>query len=134
MSLLEFLGETIQPGKTGTIDVNKGKKEKGIGVLILKTILSIVIVVGLYYLIFGKSFQIKEFLAFAFVIVIYSIISYFVLPKPEYSNLGWFGGLIDNPFKISDDVNRMLIFIRVLLIPGRLISSTFVSWIQLLKK
>lgn len=54
--------------------------------------------------------------------------------KPDYSNIGWFGGLIDNPFKISDDVNRMIVLFMVILIPGRLISTTVVSWIHLLKK
>lgn len=82
----------------------------------------------------GMSFHLKESLLYIVGIVAYSIAGYFVLPKPDYSNVGWLGGLIDNPFRVSDDFNRMLIFITVLLLPGRLISTTVVSWIELLKK
>lgn len=134
MGLIEFIGESIRPGKIGTVDITKGKKEKRIGMLIVKTILSIAIVAVLYYLIFGISFHLKELLLFAAVMAIYSITSYFILPKPDYANVGWFGGVFDNPFKISDDVNRMLVFVMVILMPGRLISTTAVSWIDLFKK
>ncbi|MHB8131346.1 MAG: hypothetical protein ACYDEX_20385 [Mobilitalea sp.] len=134
MGLIEIIGELIRPGKIGTIDITKRKKEKRIGILIVKTILSIVIVTVLYYLIFGISFHIKEFLLFVFVMAVYSVAAYFVLPKPDYSNVGWFGGVFDNPFKISDDLNRMMVFIMVILMPGRLISITVLSWIDLFRK
>jgi len=134
MGLIEFIGESMKPGKIGTVDTDKGKKEKRIGILIVKTILSIAIVAVLYYLIFGISFYLKESLIFAVVITVYSIMGYYILPKPDYSNVGWFGGVFDNPFKISDDVNRMMIFVMLILMPGRLISTTAVSWIDLFKK
>lgn len=134
MGLIEFIGESIKPGKIGTVDITKGKKEKRKGMLIVKTILSIAIVTVLYYMIFGRSFHLKEALLFAVVMVAYSITSYFISPKPDYSNVGWFGGVFDNPFKISDDINRMMVFIMVILLPGRLISTTVVSWIEYFKK
>jgi len=133
MGLIELIGESIRPGKIGTIDTTKGEKEKRIGILIVKTILSISIVAVLYYLIFGISVHLKELLLFVAVMAVYSIIGYFISPKPDYSNIGWFGGVFDNPFKISDDINRMLIFIMIILMPGRLISTTVVSWIDLSK-
>ena len=124
MGLIEFIGELIRPGKIGTVDITKRKKEKRIGMLILKTILLVVIVVVLYYLIYGISFHIKGLLLFVSVMAVYSVAGYIVLPKPDYTNVGWFGGVFDNLFKISDDVNRMMVFITVLLMPGRLISTT----------
>jgi len=133
MGLIELIGESIRPGKIGTIDTTKGEKEKRIGVLIVKTILSIAIVAVLYYLMFGISVHLKELLLFVAVMTVYSITGYFISPKPDYFNIGWFGGVFNNPFKISDDINRMLIFIMIILMPGRLISTTVVSWIDLSK-
>ena len=47
-------------------------------------------------------------------------VAYFVNPKPDPSNVGWAGGLIDHPFRWSDDQNRMLLALNVVLLPGRL--------------
>lgn len=134
MGLIEFIGELIRPGKIGTVDITKRKKEKHLGMLIAKTILSIAIVTVVYYLIYGISFHITEVLLFITVMALYSAAGYFILPKPDYSNMGWFGGIFDNPFKISDDVNRMLVFVMIILMPGRLISTTVLSWIYIFKK
>ena len=134
MGLIEIIGEMRNPGKTGTIDITKRKRDKHIGMLIVKTIVSLTILFGLYYLSFGMSFQIKGFLTYLLIMAAYSIMGYFVMPRPDYSNVGWLGGLFDNPFKISDDFNRMLIFVAVLLMPGRLISTTVVSWITIRKE
>lgn len=137
MGLLEYIGEIMNPGKTGTVDITKRKRKKyeiHLGMLIGKTILSIAIVSILYYFFCGMSFQWKESLLFVSGITIYSVIGYYILPKPDYTNLGWFGGFFDNPFKISDDVNRMLILARVVLSPGRLISTTVLYWIDVLKR
>ncbi|MFA9376003.1 MAG: hypothetical protein ACERKZ_04530 [Lachnotalea sp.] len=134
MGLLELIGEAIRPGKIGTVDVTKGKKEKPGGMLIVKTIVSITIVAGLYYLLLGTSFHLKDSLFFMAIMAAYCIFSYFVLPKPDYSNLGWLGGAMDNPFRISDDINRFMLFLMIILIPGRLISTTVVSWVHILKR
>lgn len=133
MGLFEFIGEAVRPGKIGTIKIKKGKKEKRIILLIAKTILSVAMISFIYCLIFGISFRLKECSVFIAILAIYSISGYFVSAKPDYSNVGWFGGFVDNPFKISDDVNRMIVFFMVMLIPGKLISTTVVSWIHLLK-
>jgi hypothetical protein len=134
MGLMEFIGETIRPGKIGTVDMKKGKKEKRIGILIIKTILSIAIVTFIYYMTIGLSFHLKESLLFIAILTAYCIVGYFISPKPDYSNVGWFGGVFDNPFKISDDANRILFLSMLILMPGSLISSTIVSWITLFKK
>lgn len=85
-------------------------------------------------MIFGISFHLKELLFYIGGIALYSSAGYFILPDPDYTNVGWLGGLIDNPFRVSDDLNRMLLFIMILLMPGRLIATTFVSWIDFFKK
>lgn len=134
MGLIELIGEWINPGKVGTVDISKGEKEKHLGLLMVKTFLSTVIIGGLYWLILGLSFHVKELLSFIAGITVYSTVSYFISPRPDYSNIGWAGGLFNNPFRISDDMNRMLIFIMVLLMPGRLISTTVLSLIDLFRE
>ena len=134
MSLFEFFGEHNNPGNIGRIENNIGsQKETSFGMLISKTIISVGIIVGLYILIFGFAFQFKGIMIYLGVMLIYCLISYFVIPKPDYSNIGLLGGLVDHPFRFSDDINRSLIFFMIILYPGRLISTTIVTWIKLCK-
>lgn len=61
---------------------------------------------------------------------LYAWVSYRVSAKPDYSNLGWWGGLLDNPFRSSDNVNRWLVYLRVLLVTGQLMAYSFVmGWV-----
>ena len=56
------------------------------------------------------------------------VASYFLHPEPDYSNLGWFGGLIDNPFRYSDDLNRGLAFLFTFLWPGRFVANALINF------
>jgi hypothetical protein len=47
-------------------------------------------------------------------------------------NLGWFGGRMDNPFRYSDDINRFMLFLKVLFIPGRLLGIGITDLIKAL--
>lgn len=51
----------------------------------------------------------------------------FVHPYADTSNLGWLGGLVDDPFRWSDDWNRSMIFLKILLMPGRFVGRSFVN-------
>jgi len=59
-------------------------------------------------------------------LILYVWVSYRVSAKPDTSNLGWWGGLLDNPFRSSDNVNRWLLYLRLLLAPGKLMAYSFV--------
>ena len=37
---------------------------------------------------------------------------------------------MDNPFRITDDLNRFLLFLKIALIPGRLIGIGLVDFIR----
>lgn len=50
---------------------------------------------------------------------LYLMVAFFVRPRPDRSNLGLGGGLIDHPFRWSDDKNRALLFLQAILLPGR---------------
>jgi len=55
----------------------------------------------------------------------YVVVGTLLRPEPDLSNVGLLGGLIDHPFRLSDDVNRFLIFLLVFLWPGRVIGGGF---------
>jgi hypothetical protein len=54
--------------------------------------------------------------------VVYLLAGWFVRPKPDTSNLGWFGGLMNDPFRWSDDWNRFLVGLTLMLLPGYLLA------------
>ena len=135
MGLFEIFGESMNPGNVGGIEKNKGiKNDQSIKRLILRSIVAIGIVIGVYLFIFSEGLDIAGILFYIGVVFIYCVISYLIIPKPDYSNIGWLGGLMDHPFRFSDDLNRMLIFLSAILYPGRFIATTAMSWVLLLKK
>ncbi|MFO0914578.1 MAG: hypothetical protein U0795_16590 [Pirellulales bacterium] len=67
-----------------------------------------------------------HYVAVISVLIVCLVTAYFVRPVPDYRNLGWFAGMMDNPLRYSDNINRTLLFASVLLVPGRfLVKSVF---------
>lgn len=54
-------------------------------------------------------------------------------PNIDRGNLGWFGGLVDNPFIFSDDINRFKFRMLLLMIPGKIILVTVNATWKLIK-
>lgn len=134
MGLFEILFEKFNPGGVGKIEKYKNKPKKtNIIILILKLIISILIIWFLYHITLRYKTNAENIIKFIIILFIYCLVSYMIVPKPDYSNIGWFGGLINNPFRFSDNLNRMLIFLMFLLYPGRFIAITFVQTFHLLK-
>ena len=61
----------------------------------------------------------------------YLVFAYFARPEPDIFNVGLMGGLVDHPFRFSDDFNRFLMACKVMLMPGRFISEAFVDFFLL---
>jgi hypothetical protein len=66
------------------------------------------------------------------VLVIYLLIAYFVKSEPNTGDMGIAGGLIDHPFKYTDDINRSLFWLKIALAPGRFISGSIVNFARML--
>lgn len=130
MGLFEWLGEAHNPGPIGSIEYRRRRRPKRFKVEVLfARILATALVGGWGYLVLSV-WQIRDpqgLLAILAGTLVYLTISYHVHPKPDMSNIGWLGGLLDHPFRFSDDMNRMLIFFAVVLLPGRFVSETFVD-------
>ena len=58
----------------------------------------------------------------ALTFVVYLVAGYFVRPQPDHSNTG-FLGFLDHPLRWTDDLNRFLVFLRIVLLPGRIAAA-----------
>jgi len=134
MGLFELLFERKNPGRVGRIEENNKKpKPVGLFTLLIKLSLSSAIIYLLLFIFVLHNFSAVRLAYFVFFMLLYCFIAYKFIPRPDKSNVGWFGGLVDNPFRYTDDINRFLIFLMILLYPGRFIATTFVQFIMFLR-
>ncbi len=66
--------------------------------------------------------------------VIYLSLAHYLVLEPDMDNLGWFGGLMNDPFQFADNQNRIILFVKSILLPGRLINLCFKDLICLISK
>ena len=119
MGLFEWLGESFNPGPTGNIQrhENASWQPKSKFTTWLFTLLGL----GIFGFLAWCILQSDAIWQWTLALLIYLIIAWVASPRPDYRNMGWAGGLLDNPFRISDDYNRMLSLLALLLVPGKLI-------------
>lgn len=136
MSFFEWLGESYDPGPSGEAQFGarpRGRQTRR-GVLV-RGFVSLGLL-GLLGFIMYHQMGIREFQTYrnaGLGMLVYSLIAYFVHPEPDTSNVGWLGGLVDHPFRYSDDVNRILVFLLLFLLPGRFVSEALVDLIRLIR-
>ncbi|WP_188928034.1 hypothetical protein [Dyadobacter endophyticus] len=137
MSLLEWLFESFNPGPVGKIEVHQQDPDDN-GRPPKKWLIYVVTLIGLFFagLCFYLIFHNRPHDDVGTIIVrlcyfsIYVMASHFFDATPEPTNMGWVSGLIDNPFRISEDYNRLLLFFQVVLLPGKLIAfSLIIGWL-----
>jgi hypothetical protein len=58
---------------------------------------------------------------------VYTVIAFYFRPEPNTDNLGWGGGLGNDPFQSSDNVNRFLWKLSCCLGPGRFTAETLLD-------
>ena len=126
MSLLELFGDNNSED-VGTIEKTEHKKDIGLtSTIITKGIIGIGLL-GISewgILISGYPILLNVLL------LIYLLIAYNVDPKPRMDKLGLLGGLVDHPFKYTDDINRTMLFLKVILFPGKIIGTPIVDLIK----
>jgi len=62
-------------------------------------------------------------LIFAAAMFGYGLLGHLVQPSVDTDNLGWAGGLMNNPFRFSDNIERGKLKLLIVLFPGRLIGA-----------
>jgi len=126
------LGDLFKPGPVGTVEAGTRNREVPSREEVWVYFIISTILLGLwcYYVVWTEQIG-ASILLRAALTVIYLAVAYFVHPVPDESNLGWFGGLINNPFRVTDDVNRFLQGLMILLWPGRFVAESFVDMARL---
>jgi hypothetical protein len=121
MSLFEWLGEEDRAPRSN-------------GIVLLCFFITIVLVCLIYYLVF-KEFQLnlKNFGITTGTIILYSLIAYFIRPEPDTDDMGICGGMIDNPFSYSDNGNRFLMGLKIILMPGCFFTESTINMFLLLR-
>jgi hypothetical protein len=116
--LLEWLFER-RPGPVGSVDVTAPYTEAlPLWQLLLRFAFAAIVVATAARVIMGADQPLMGSIAF----VTYLLAGYLVRPRPDHTNTGILG-FVDHPLKWTDDVNRFLIFLRVVLLPGRITAA-----------
>ncbi len=137
MDLFEWLGEMFNPGPVGDIKFGgRGSDEKRPWAIVFYFCLTILMIGGIYYLVHAiigfVSFKSIAYTAAG--VFLYCLVSYFISPQADTSNIGWLGGLVDHPFRYSDDLNRWLLFFALILFPGLFIAQSIVDFVRFVVK
>lgn len=134
MSIIEYLFERKNPGKVGSIQKNTEPiKMVSVLVLIFRILVSAAIVFGVFYVTVGSDLTIVNTVIITTILFVYCLISYCFIPRPDTSNMGLLGGLVDHPFKYTDDINRTLFGLSIIMYPGRFISKTVIQTFVILR-
>ncbi len=127
MSIFEWLMEGTNPAPIGSVEIDE-KQDQLNGypnwIKLLVVIATSAFWSALLYALYIYN-DFDTLLNCSVFIAIYLFIAFFIKPKPNRENIGWFGGLIDHPFRWSDDVNRMILILEVLLFPGKCLLLSF---------
>jgi len=129
MSLLEWLGESYNPGSIGGIEIGGRPRERSRFAVVACFVVAAALLTGwAYVVLFVWQVRSWEWLAInAGATLVYLLVGYFIHPAPDTENLGMLGGLFDHPFRYSDDLNRHLLFLLIILWPGRFIAESIVD-------
>jgi hypothetical protein len=132
MRLFDWLGQAFKPGPIGHIYTN-AQPFLPAGVKRIWIILFFILGLSILALLIWLGFQAEDKITAFASIIAYLLVSHYITPKPEMTNMGWLGGLINNPFRVSDNYNRWLFFFSAVLIPGKLVIFAIEAVLKLAK-
>src|SRR5262245_9719047 len=131
ISLGEVQGQSSLLHKSGTIEINTGfSREKKPAWLITLKLLGTAAMIAVGYgiampTLLEFNFPIwQAVLITAVVMAVYTVLAFYFRPEPNTDNMGIAGGLVNNPFQTSDNVNRFLWRLSCCLGPGRFTAET----------
>ncbi len=133
MSLFEWMAESHNPGPQGSLGLEGASRRPPRGDVVPRFVFALAILGAAGFFLFVTGLAVAYPALTLGLVAAYLVISYFARPEPDTSNLGWFGGWMDNPFRFSDDVNRTLLFLKIVLLPGRFVSESVVDFVCLFR-
>lgn len=120
MSIFELIGEKHNPGQFGRLDVEPPDRPPP-GPRALRAVVALAALGGWVAYLVVSSGSTQGLILGGVLTALYLAASAFLRPEPDYSNMGFMGGLVNHPFRYSDNINRFLLLLKILLTPGRLI-------------
>lgn len=132
MSMFEWFGEAFDPGPRGSIEVEADLRPSGASGLqvLLQLCFAAALVGGGLWVVFGPlgvPRSPENIRMAAGVTALYLLLGFLLRPRPDRSNMGWYGTHLDDPFRWSDDWNRSLAGLALLLLPGRFVAECLVD-------
>jgi hypothetical protein len=133
-SFTEMQGQSSLLHKSGTVEINTDcYRHRRPAWLVMLKLLGVAAMVAVGYAIALPSLLQFEFPLWqaiavtAGVMLFYTIIAFFIRPEANTDNMGWGGGMANDPFQASDNVNRFLWKAHCVLGPGRFTAETFLD-------
>ncbi len=128
MSLLELLGERLKPGPLGRIDRGPAAPSgRGPRAIVARAVMAGLVLLAAYLAVLWSWGLTIDAVVALFVLSTYLLAGYVLHPRPRHDNVGWLGGLVDDPFRWSDGANRMLVLLGVVLAPARFVTASLVE-------
>lgn len=122
--MFEILGEFFNPGPVGKIEFTSDRPPFNPKWVWVRLVFALALVGLFEYFVWNHSNAFHSWeglLTPHLFFLLYLAVSYFVNIKPNYSNTGWVPFLVNNPFRISDNINRLFVILEMLSLPGRFI-------------
>ena len=134
LSIFEWIAEKFNPGPVGTVNHANDDDSWQPRSKLLVWFLTL-IGLGIFGFFIWCIIDSGHLWQGTLILVAYLFIAFMLSPKPEHQNMGWLGGVLDNPFRISDDFNRFLFFFALFLLPGKIVLyslQTIINTIRIL--
>ena len=135
-SFTEFRGQSSLLDKHGAVELHTEffRRRRPVWLVLLK-ILGVIAMVAVGFAIALPTFKEqapqfalwKAIVAIAATMMAYTAIAYFVRPEANGDNMGWFGGSTNDPTQYSDNINRFLWKLHMVLGPGRFTAETLLD-------
>jgi hypothetical protein len=135
-SFTEFRGQSSLLDKHGAVELHTEffRRRRPIWLVLLK-ILGVIAMVAVGFAIALPTFKEqapqfalwKAIVATAAAMMAYTAVAYFVRPEANGDNMGWFGGSTNDPTQYSDNINRFLWKLHMVLGPGRFTAETLLD-------
>jgi len=127
VDMWEWHGEDLNPGGRGAVTIRWGLPERRpLGPTLTYGLLGVIALGCGLFLAMSKQDLLDPRVVWL-AVGVYLLLAYMIRPEADRHNLGWGGGLMDNPFRWSDDVNRWLMFLMIALWPGRFIAEGLIG-------
>jgi len=132
----EIVGERTSPQKAGSVRLNtfyatRKKSPWLVAVKVLGMFVMFAVGYGLLLPIIPLPLW-KSMVLSSGLMLVYVGIAFFVRPEPNGENMGFAGGIFNDPTQYSDNMNRALWKAHCMLGPGRFISETVLDCCTLL--